>query len=366
MRIVDHLRSWLPAALVLTGCLAARAAPAPAPRGLSEKYIPDDASFVLVVNVKQLANSPVYTRHFRKKIDDLLKNEQAPQWARDLGAIVPRDVERLAIALGCSSYPTDQETYRAGPTIIMEGRLDALRALLKQLAKEYPDHVRELKIANATAHEIVGSHLPEGFVVQADPNTLIFSPRREEVVEALDKASGKNKNRVKNKAVGDLLARLKPDAAIQWVGTKDMVLTTSVRVSSDVGRNVREVTVTTLADSGIDSLIGSIITARDDLKCRAALTGKDEATAKQLTERITQFLDAAKANLKRAPAAEPQRASLLKALDALKVSRSDLSVTFEGAFDAPALEGLVVGFFTAAGPAPPGPVPIDVPPPKKP
>jgi hypothetical protein len=363
MRIMDRLRSSLPAALLLAGCVAAVAAPAPTPRGFSEKYLPEDTDFVLVVNVKQLAASPLYTRHFRQKIDDLLQKDPVPQWVRDLGTTLPKEVERVTIVMGRSSHPTGEDASRAGPTIMVEGRLDALHEAAKRLNKEHPDHVKEVKIGDANGYEIVGGG-PEGFVVQPEANTLVYSPRREAVVEAVDKAAGKNKTRVKSKALRDLLGSFKPDAAIQFAATKDMVVGTESRSTINMGVRTTEVKVHTLADQGIESLVGHL-TAGDDLKGRATLTAKDEATAKQLGDKITQGLDEAKANLKRFAGAQPQLASALKALEALKVSSSERAVIFEGTFDAAAVEGLVMSpfmIFAGRGPAAPaGAKPVPVP-----
>jgi hypothetical protein len=356
MHIVNRLRTYLPAAVLLAGCAVALAAPAPAARTFSDKFLPEDADFVLVVNVKQLTSSPLYTRHFRKKIEDLLGMPQVPQWAKDLAAAVPQDVERMTIAMGRSSHPTEEAAHRDGPVIIVEGRLDALREAAKRLAKDHPEHVKEVKVGDATGYELTGPAHPEGFVVWPDAHTLFYSPRREQVVETLDKAAGKNKTRVKSKALRDLLGKFKPEATIQWAGTKEMVISSMVVVNaSDMGRTERKVTLHTLADSGIETMTGTV-TAGEELKGRSTLTTKDEAAAKQLSDKITQGLDEAKANLKRFAGAQPQGAAVLKALDALNVSSGERTVTFQATLDATAIEGMVMGLFTL-GPIGPPPTP---------
>jgi hypothetical protein len=76
-----------------------------APAAEWEKYLLDDANFVLSVNVKQLLQSPLFTKHHQKQVEELLKTEGAQAVLKDTGFDPLRDVEELVVVMGKSSFP---------------------------------------------------------------------------------------------------------------------------------------------------------------------------------------------------------------------------------------------------------------------
>jgi hypothetical protein len=365
MAVVPSLRTWLSVAALPVFCLASAAAPAPEAKAVNEKYLPDDADAVLVVNVKEVAASPLYTRHFQKKLQDLLLGEAAPKWLKDLREALPRDVDRVTLALGRSNFGGPDGRSVSGPTVVVEGRPAVLWDTLKQLAKDLPMVVKEQKVGDVTVYEVAtASGGPGGFVARADERTLVLVPRKELMAEVLDKAAGKKTTRLKSQVLRDLLAAMKPDLALQFAATKDMVIGGSVTVTTVMGKELREEKYVTLADQGIDSMQGSF-RAGEELKGRVTLTIKDEETAKGMAQDATAGLDRMRASLKQALETEKEKKVLTalmavrESLKTVKIGSRGREITLEGQASAETLEGLPLLFFTVRTSDPP-PVPVPV------
>ncbi len=355
------LRTCFLAAGLLAFCLPAPAAPGPAAKAVSEKYLPDDADAVLVVNVKDVAASPLYSRHYQKKLRELLQGEAVPKWLKDLGTALPRDVDRVTLVLGPGAFAGPDASTGSGPTIILEGRPVVLWDTVKQLAKDMPQVVREQKIGDATVYEINNPPgTPAGFAAMPDDKTLVLVLRKEHMAEVLDKAAGRKKTRLKSQALRDLLAALKPDLAIQFAATKDMVTGHSVTSTTVMGQQVTEVKNFTLADVGIDSVRGRFRPG-EKLEGSVTLTARDEETAKRISQAATAGLDQFQASLKRTLENETEKQLLpvLKAiretLKTVKIASRGRDITFEGQAGAEALEGLPLLFMAQRVPPPPNP-----------
>lgn len=344
---------WTANVMLLALGLGAAAAPAPPPRAVSDKYLPDDTDFVLVVSVKDLVASPLYERHYKKKLRELLEQDAVPRWVKDLGTSLPRDVQRITIAAGRSNHATVEDINRAGPTIIVEGRMDSVKTAFEQLAKMVPD-MKPIKVGDAACYEIGGMRAgPSGIAVFVDKDTLFIAPRKEQVEEALAKAAGTRRTRLKSEAMKELLGQLGPGGgAIQFVATKAMITSSSVRSTATAGGpSTTEVKHHTLQEEGIDSLKGNFLVG-DDIRGQVTLRTNDEATAERLCKAAKEGLEMGKASLKREGAADKRMAGVLEALESVKVAQSGRSITFEGRGTHELIEGLGWFFVASRVPAP--------------
>jgi hypothetical protein len=344
MPVASRLRTWLPAAALLAFCLPAPAAPAPAPKAVNEQYLPDDADFVLVVNVREIAASPLYTRHFQKQLQELLKTDGVPQGLRDLLTALPRDVERLTVAIGRSGYGQPEDTAHSGPTIVVEGRPTALWGALKRLAGDVPGIVKATTVGEADVYQIAGGPGgPSGFAVLPDAKTLVLAPRKEQIAEVLEKAAGEKRTKLRSQALRELLGGLSPEQTIGFVGTKEMVTDVMVTSTVRMGQRVTEAKYNTLADSGIDSLRGSVQVG-EDIKGRVTLTAKDEDTAKRLSRDMNKGLDMIRAECKREAARQKELLPVLKALESVKIGANGPAIALEAQGGAEILESVLTLF----------------------
>src|SRR5258707_14037751 len=65
--------------------IAAAPAPEPAPTAPLEKYFPDDANGIVLLNVKQAVSSPVFTKNYQKKAEELLRMTHVQSWLKECG-----------------------------------------------------------------------------------------------------------------------------------------------------------------------------------------------------------------------------------------------------------------------------------------
>jgi tetratricopeptide (TPR) repeat protein len=160
----------------------------PGPAGEAvDKYLPDDAGFVLAVNVRQLVTSPAFLNHYRARLEQLVKEQERWQVLLAGLAIAPsRDLTRVVIA-GPALDGEAPLTLR----VLVQGHFDPerFRLLAENAYKvvEVPDglggHYRLYELADAARRG-------PGFFALARPTTVVFSPSRAEVVDALEKGAG--------------------------------------------------------------------------------------------------------------------------------------------------------------------------------
>jgi hypothetical protein len=158
MRWITRVRVALAALALLGFTLAAPSAPVPRPGGPSvprlEKYLLDDADFVLLVNVKQVLSSPMYKKSFEKPVEEFLKQPAAQAILKDAGFDPLKDIGWVAIYAGRSCHPRDgmPPGFNSGPVFALHGKFDGakLHAKMAQLAKENPGQVQVHKLGGTS------------------------------------------------------------------------------------------------------------------------------------------------------------------------------------------------------------------------
>jgi hypothetical protein len=351
-----RLQTWPAIAALALCCLDAAAAPTTAPKAVSEQYLPDDAGIVVVLNVKQVVASPLYTRHFRKRLEGALGGDAVPPFVKDLAAALLRDSDRVTITMGRSGHDRPESS---GPTIIVEGRLGEVEKAFHRATEADSPIVKARKTEGTAFYEVERRlDVPFRFAVFTNRSTLVLLPHEDQIAAVVEKAAGKQKTKLKSAALHDLLGRMKIDYGLQFAASESMVIWSTYSVRSDMGMKVSQVTVHTLGDDGIDTLQGNFLVG-DEVRGNLKFTCKDEDTAKKHAEAATAGIDQAREQLKKAAEMEPQLKGVLAALGKVKMERTGATITFAGQGDAEALEGLVAGMLFRAAPKPPAVKPAD-------
>ena len=274
-------RSFLPSACLAAGallCLAASAPAAPAPPSSDlDKYLPDDAVFVGVVNVKKITAWPPFQKQFQDQFQQLLKTETAQRVLKDTGFDPLRDLDRVLIVEGVSSYPetfTPSSSGHNEPTFFLaHGRFDPdkIASKLRQAAKDTPGLVKSRKVEDIEMWEI-GASGDSIFLAVFDKETVMACDVESQATEAMEKAAGKKKTQLKDKRMQAQLTESDPKLAVEWFGNGDMV-TSASRWADTQGHTGAERTF--LRDQGIETTHGGVsldnsdIHVRDDLpRCR--------------------------------------------------------------------------------------------------
>src|SRR6516165_3226908 len=142
MSPLPRLWASLAAVALLGVALPADAAPVrsgPSGLGQLEKYLPDDADGVMVVNLKPILASPFFTKNYKTKVETLLKHDAVQPWLKDAGFDPLKDIEHLVVALGASCH-SDSPGREDGPVFLALGKFDTAKMhdKLASLAKEMP------------------------------------------------------------------------------------------------------------------------------------------------------------------------------------------------------------------------------------
>jgi hypothetical protein len=328
-----------PAALALLAlALPASAAPAPPKQAPAkfEKYLLDDTDFLLTFNVKELAKSPLFVKHYRKKLQDSLGEGTPRLLTKDLGIDPLKDVDTVTVLVGRSCYGTDAK--QDGPVFLLRGRFDRAKILAgldkidgKAWAyKEPGGPIYKLQFARPG---------PSLFVAVLDAHTIILSPRKQHVLDALAKAAGKKTTRFAHKEVPARLKQLRPDVAVQAFGLGSMVLNSSTTTVSQNGQTVTKTAHHTLLDTGVREL-ELRIAVKDDIQVRLLLTAKDNDQLKVLSESSRKGLDSMKEFAKAQAGGQPKFAAVARLLDNISLRAADGAVILESKITAEMIQAL--------------------------
>jgi hypothetical protein len=357
----------LPAAAlaVLILGLSAQAAPLPKPSPSLpklDKYLLDDTDFVLVVNVKGIQTTPLYTKHFKKDLEGLLAKEEVKTVLAGVGLKPLQDVERVVFFIGRSCHAKEGERPGSdtGPLILVQGKFDGakLHAKLAKLAEAKPDRLKVHSEGGAKIYELVRPRDVDfrnpfagmtGFAALLDRNSILMSGKKEAIVEALAKAAGKKKTALKVKGLAAGLKTLKPESAVQAVGAGEMIVSSSYSSVKGGGKDSFKVTHHTLAESGFTKM-EILVNAKEEFQGKVVLTLKNKGELKKLEKKFTDGLNQVRTEGRREIARMPQLAPLLTFLDNVTIKTGDGTLILEGNGGAPVIKAMVHSLFRSDGP----------------
>jgi len=158
---------------------------APARAAEPSKYVPADAEMVLHVNVQQLLSSQLGKKFALPPIQQALKgNKEAQQLLTVLGLDPLKDISSITIS------NADQTGDKAQVALRGKFNLDKIHATAQKVAEDKKDAFKISKVGGKPLYESEqpGKTVYGGF---ADEGTLVVSPSRDYVVDALNGKTGK-------------------------------------------------------------------------------------------------------------------------------------------------------------------------------
>jgi hypothetical protein len=315
MRTLSGLRAGL--LLVAIGVIAA-----PSRAADSDKLLPNDANFVVTINVKQMIASPLF-----KKLDDkfnikeALKKDPSTKQALETTGLDPlKDVDQVIMA---GSGGKQEELL-----FLILGKFDKtkLEAAGSKAAQDDKNGLKILKEGGYTLYEMTNKK--DGQVLYGaimDNSTIAASLKKDYLLDALDKKAGKKKSSMKKDLV-DLLPK---------ADTKQSVAV--VAVSEGLGGpGAQEVT------DKLKNIIGTI-NVTDDVKLNFNLAAKDEAAAKDVAKQIDEGLGQVKAFAGIMAAQNKQLAPVIDILGTLKVEAKGTNVSLKGEVTKDIIDKLIKG-----------------------
>jgi hypothetical protein len=320
---------------------------------INDKYLLDDVDGVLVINVKQIMETPAYKKGFHKQLSDLLARPEVAPYLKDAGVDPLKDVERVVLCMGRSCFQTEVvgRPVDDGPFLLFHGKFDVakVKAKLAALVKQHPDVVSESDGPGAEKIYRIGpQHGP--YVALLDKNTAVLAGMKSHVVDALNKSSGKKTTKFTHKDVPNLLKKLKSDVAIQGFALEQMVVNTRYeRADNGMGKGVLKTKLVTLGDNGFKEATLSV-TIKDEAIGSCIWHIKDKAKAAKFTAEFTQGLEEAGKFIREQAGSMPRFGPLSRFLDAIALKNTAATFTIEGKADPDVVRGLFMSVIGEVGP----------------
>jgi hypothetical protein len=273
----------------------------------TDKFVPNNADAVIIVNVRQITESTLF-KNYENQIKELIKNNaDAKKTLQDLGLDPFKDVYTIVMA---GPGGKQDESF-----VIVEGRFDRtkLEARAEAAAKEPKEGVKIIKEGNYKIYEIEnkdgGGHHAYGAILSN--SILVFGQKKDMVVDALDKQAGKKKSELK-KEVAALLAKVDSKKSIALVA-----------LPSGLGNQPAQ----EFADK-IKNITGGL-TVSDAVKADFILAAKDEKGAKALAESLEDGLGQVKGLVALMANQQKELAPVIDVIGTIKIDPSGSNVNLK-------------------------------------
>jgi hypothetical protein len=310
MRIIRQGHRWLLAGALLALVVPARAAEV-------SKYLSSDTEFVIVVNIKQIVDSPLFKKYAHDKAREALKNLDVVTEVLDsLGFDVFKDL--TSVTLAGNGIDPDSKGY-----IVGHGHFDTAKftARAEKEAKDKPEVLKILKEGERTIYSVKfdqGEDKPT-FVGVIDKTTIVASTEKDYVLKCFDTAAGKKSGAVK-KELKELIEKTDSKQSMWMIMPGSLVGNSRLAPQEEkFKKNVEKVDIFSVG-----------LTLEKDAKLAVAIASKNAENAKELAEDIKAKLDEVKGFLTLIAGQNPQLAPVLDLVNAAKVGTEGNTVTLKG------------------------------------
>lgn len=303
-------------------------------RAVDPKLFPNDTEFVLRVNLKQIMESELVKaqKEFLDQAKGLLEqrigDNPGQKYLKEAGFDPLKDLHAVTVA-GPGSKDLNQGC------IILEGRFEPAKfnAAVEKAAKDSPDLLKVSKAGNASIYEISPPGERQVFAALAGETTLIVTPTKEALMDALARAQGTKRSNMK-KEFKALLETLTDKQSI-GVAATGAALGKLMENSNDPNAAAAAQLVQT-----IEGLSGAI-TIRKDIQFQLGVNAADEATAKQMAQLGNGGLFAIR-NMAAAKAKEDEKfAPLVDIAKTLRLSTQGSNILLRGEVSLDVIEKLM-------------------------
>jgi hypothetical protein len=283
-----------------------------------DPYLPEDTESVLNVNVRQILDSDLIKKNVLELAQEALRgNDEVQDVLKDLGFDPFTDLERIIVA---APGGTDKDR----GLVIVHGRFDVakFKAKAEKVAKDDEDHLKIHRILGGK-HLLYEVTVPERdeslYVALPSRDTLLVSPGKDYIIDALKKlgkedkpaAKGKetrssdsgksagvlplDKPALKNKKFQELLEKLDTRQSVSLAVVKTPGLTKALE---DAPGDIKAM---------LDAIqaLGGGLTISDEVKLNLVATTKTAKKANELRESAKAGLDLVLAGLSAFAQANP-------------------------------------------------------------
>jgi hypothetical protein len=311
----------------LGGLLLLAFAAVPARAADIDKFVPEDSEFITSVNVRQLLDSGVVKKVGLEHAKEALKSsDEVAEVLKTLDFDPFKDLDQVIMA-----SPGGNEQDKG--LIIAHGKFDVakFRAKAEETAKQKGD---VLKIHKSGANQIYevkiqGDQEVTLFVAIASKDTILASPGKDYVVDALKKESLKKNAGLKNKQLQTMAEKMDPKQ------TLSIALVGEAFAKAEIPNEQAKALL-----AKIDAVSGGV-TVTDEVKIEIGVTTKNAADAKDISKAVNDGLNQLILLVGVLSANEPKLAPALDFLKSVKTTTKDTVITIKGALDADAIDKIV-------------------------
>lgn len=314
-------------AVVLTVVLAV---PVAAGAADIDPLVPADTESCILIQVRQLLDSPLVKKHLlgpaRKRLEE---RTEVTDVLADLGFDPFRDLHRLVFA---APHSGDHDR----GLIIARGKFDRER-FRKKGEEAARDHEEALKLhqvplgggASHVVYEVVLPHQDSSlFVALVDDTTLLASPGKDYVVDALKAARLKRPAVLKNRAFQSTVEKLDPKLMVAGAGV-------GKAVCSHPGCALPEAVQRALAN--VEALGGGL-SVGDEVKVELLVTTKTEESARRVREAVDRWTKLGLVGLSLVGEERKELSLALEVLKTIKATNRGAVVTVSGRLTADVLQ----------------------------
>jgi hypothetical protein len=252
-----------------------------------DPLLPADTESYVTINVRQIVDSELFKKQLLDTAKDALdKAGEATDVLKDLGFDPFKDLDRITFAT-----PKSGDADRG--LVIVHGKfdLDKFRKKADDAARDHDDILKKHKAPDGaggteTIYEVTNPGHPALFVALLDKGTLVASPGKDYVVDAIKFTKVKKATALKNKDFQLLLEKLDRRQSVSMA-----VLGSSLKGEVIDSMPALKETLQKL------EAVGASVTFDADIKMELSATAKKEDDATDLRDKMGNWLKAGQAAL---------------------------------------------------------------------
>jgi len=297
----------------------------PAARAEVDPFLPADTSTYVSVNVRQIVDSPLFKKQLLGPARDALKDlAEVEGVLKDLGFDPFRHLDRIIVA-----SPGGDESDRGLMIAYGTYDLDKFKRKAEDAARDHDDvlKIHKAPLGGGATHLIYEVVVPNQdlsiFVALANDKTLLASPGKDYVVDALKAARVKRKPVLKNKDLQGLIDRL--DSKL---GISVAVLGKSLAKAAGDSDVVPQFVSDALAKV---EAIGGGISVTNEVRLDVLVAGKDERSAQSIRESLDRGVKIALVGLAFLGEDRKELALLLEVIKTVRVTSKGKVVSISAA-----------------------------------
>ncbi len=298
-----------------------------------DPYLPEDTENYLSINVRQIVDSPLFQKQLLVPLKEMLVEaggETVQSILKEVGVDPFKDIDRITIV-----SPRSLETDRG--LIIVQGTFDQAKfeAKGKEAARTNSDALKlhAVKIAantKATIWEVAIPQQPDTplFVALPSNKTLLVSPGKDYIVDAMRQQAGRAKPNLKNKEVAAVLEKINPRQSI------------SVALfGKSLAQADNELLPQFLTEAfGSVEALGGGVTVQEDVKLELLLANSDSDSAARMQKTLDKLLKSALVGLSLLGDERRELTLVLDVVKSIKITNRGRVVSISGRLTQDVLE----------------------------